>query len=412
MQMIESSKVQERLLQRWRLRNWWARRRTVALSLSVTVMSVFGLLKLGTEFWRLLWDTTPQGAIDLKIFHNLVHQWFAGIPVYSSIGTAYPPASYLMLWPFVGWLAFTASRWFWAATLVPTLFWLMWLIVRESGATTSLEQAFVALMFLAMNATGVAIGNGQLPLQVLFTLVGGLVLLQWRQGGCWRKWLAGGLLLAALVKPNMAIPFFWLVLFVPVRTRIALAVGAGYVVLTVWAASWQERGLIELMRDWIVCGVGTAAWAAENWSYGNLHSWLMFVGLERWMTPASLILCGALGVWAYRYRSSDLWLLLGVTAYITRFWTYHGIYDDVLILLPMMALFRVAKRGPSADKIDLIAGTLLAITILVMMFPTRMFFWPWPWYLVFTVGHTIIWIAGLVFLLARTQSEVRRNASA
>jgi hypothetical protein len=44
-----------------------------------------------------------------------------------------------------------------------------------------------------------------------------------------------------------------------------------------------------------------------------------------------------------------LWLLLGVTALVARFWTYHRWYDDLLILLPMIALFRIAQQRPSAD---------------------------------------------------------------
>jgi hypothetical protein len=74
-------------------------------------MAVVAAVWLSYQFWRLLWQTapswrtTPTGAIDLKILHRLVQLWFVGQPVYPELpGALYPPASYAMLWPFLGWL--------------------------------------------------------------------------------------------------------------------------------------------------------------------------------------------------------------------------------------------------------------------------------------------------------------------
>jgi len=44
---------------------------------------------------------------------------------------------------------------------------------------------------------------------------------------------------------------------------------------------------------------------------------------------ASLFLLGGLGFWVFCNRRKNMWLLIGITALVARFWTYHGWYDDL-----------------------------------------------------------------------------------
>lgn len=369
------------------IRSWWAVHGTTLLRLAVALMAILALLKLGDEFRRLVWESGRIGAIDLKLYHKMVHHWFAGLSIYGVLKHAeYLPASYVILWPFLGWLAVTPARWLWAATTVVALGWLVFLIVRESGADTPLERVFVALMFLSMNATGVTVGNGQLIVHLLPALVAGLVLLHRRQ----RRWredvLAAVLVLATLVKPTTSVPFFWIVLFVSGNLRPALLILLGYGALTLFAASFQEFELVPLLYNWFEYGVGRGGGVSVTGGYAHTYNWLATLGLQDWNLLASLLVLATLGLWTYRHRHRDLWLLLGVTALVARFWTYHRLYDDLLILLPMIALFRIAKRDSSADGSDVVAGVLLAITMLAMLAPARLRFAPSPWYLIFTAG--------------------------
>ena len=139
----------------------------------------------------------------------------------------------------------------------------------------------------------------------------------------------------------------------------------------------------------------------------NLHVWLGSLGLKEWILPTSLALLLALGLWSYRYRHIDIWILMGVTSYIARFWTYHRWYDDALILLPIVTLFRIAKRGPSDHAEDVIASVLLGVTLLLMLAPGGLFLLPPPWNTVYVIGQVIVWIATLVFLLGQAQTENR-----
>jgi hypothetical protein len=380
-------------------RSWWVDHDKALLCIGASVMLVAALAWLAYEFWRLLWQPEPLGAIDLRILHRLVDGWFAGRPVYRDVRDAiHPPATYALLWPLLGWLPLTAARWLWAVTTVAALGWLSYIVVQKSQAQTIFERAVAALMPVSMYATGAAIGNGQLIVHLLPILVTGLVLLQPRQ----REWrvdlLAALLILITFVKPSVSLPFFWIVLFIPDSPRPALLVALGYFALSLFAVSFQEADIMTLVRGWLARSSEIAVGPGQG-NVANLHVWLGNLALEQWILPTSLIVLLALGFWIYRYRHVDLWLLLGVTAYVTRFWTYHRWYDDLLILLPMVALFRIAKQPAACEGADIVAGILLAVTIVAMLAPGGLFLFPPPWNLRYVTGQIIVWIVGLIFLL-------------
>jgi hypothetical protein len=384
------------------LRAWWLERRVVVLPAAVAVLALFALLKLGSEFWRLVADTGVYGAIDLHHLHTQVHRWFAGSPVYAELHNAlYPPASYPILWPLLGWLDFISARWLWAGSSAVMLGWLAWLIVRESGAETRLERVFVALLLLSMNATGVTIGNGQLIVHCLPVLLTGMVLLRRRRGEWRDDLLAASLILVALVKPNITAFFFWAVLFCPGRLRPAVLVISGYLALTLFAAAFQDAGVPALIAGWLRNSAGVSA----RLGYGNLDIWFADVGLSGWGIPASLLVLGMLGVWTYVHRDVDIWLFFGVTAIVARMAVYHMVYDDLLVLLPMVALFRIAKRGEAADGSDVLAGLLLAVSVPAMLAPARLQFQSSPWLPLFAAGHVGVWLVVLLFLLRQAWIE-------
>jgi hypothetical protein len=379
---------------------WWLEHRVRALRVAVAVLALLALLKLASEFWRLVWDTSVFGAIDLRHLHTQVHQWFAGTAVYAEIRNAlYPPASYPILWLPLGWLDLVPARWFWAGSSVVMLGWLAWIIVRESGAETRLERTFVALLLLSMNATGVTIGNGQLILHCLPFLLTGLLLLQ-RGRGDWRDdLLAAFLILVALVKPSITAFFLWAVLFCPGRLRPAVLVVVGYLALTLFAAAFQDAGVPALIVEWL----RNSAAVGARLGYGNLEIWFADAGPPEWGVPAALLVLGLFGVWVYVRRHVEIWLVLGVGAIVARMAVYHMVYDDLLMLLPMIALFRIAKRGEAADGSDVVAGVLLAVLVLVMLAPARLQFSSSPWLPLFVAGHVSVWLVVLVFLLRQAR---------
>jgi hypothetical protein len=373
-------------------------------------MALFALPWLAMNVVKLLWEQGPWGAVDLKQRYNEVQLWFAGRPVYryqpGAASAVYPPASYIMLWPLLGWLTFPLARVVWAAMMGAALGGLGWLFVKESRAQTRLERIFVVLILLSMYATGFSFGHGQLTIFVLWGLVTGLILLS-RDQLTWQEHLGVAvLILIALVKPTLSIPFLWLVLFLPGTLQPALFVVLGYTALTMLAISFQGFDLYALLQDWLSRGLGGAAYGAAEGGYGNVHSWLAFIRLEQWNLPVSLLMVLALGFWTYQYRRGDLWLLLGVTAIVARFWTYHRSYDDMLILLPMITLFRIARDRPSGTRFAVMAGLLLAITVISMFVPALIFVLP-SWKPLLKTSQTPVALLLLIFLLYWGRYEQR-----
>jgi hypothetical protein len=151
-----------------RIIDFVVRYQTWLLGAAVVLMAYATVNRIVPEFHRLVYGGEEiGGAIDLKTLHRLVTLWFEGNSQVGSRFAVYPPASVVMLWPFLGWLDVESSRWLWAITSAVVLAVLVVVLVRESGARTALQCAFVALILVSAKPAGQTIGNGQLTLHVL-----------------------------------------------------------------------------------------------------------------------------------------------------------------------------------------------------------------------------------------------------
>lgn len=391
---------------------WWLARRERTLRWLAAAMLAVAAPWLGYQFWRLtlggapLWSTSPQGAVDLALRWREVRAWFAGEPVYAAWQVAvYPPASYALLWPWVGWLPLSAARWLWAAASAALLAWLGWLAVRlgaEQGAASGPgERAVLALLAAAMYASGAAIGNGQAILGVLAALLGALLLLQ--SGASWRHDLAAAALLtASLFKPTVTAPLLCVVLAAGRRLRPLALTAALYAGLTWLAASFQPEGLAALLQQWLSRG---AVVAAER-GVSNLHGLLGRLGLEGALLPASLALLLALLGWCWWRRAADLWLLAGVAAIVARLWAYHRWYDDLLLWLPLVALWRLSSAAQDA-RWRVAAGGLFGLTLLSTLAPGGHYLLGGALRSAYLGAQVVIWLADLALLAAAARVERR-----
>jgi hypothetical protein len=80
-------------------------------------------------------------------------------------------------------------------------------------------------------------------------------------------------------------------------------------------------------------------------------------------------------------------------------------YDDLLILLPMVTLFRIATQRAPGAAADRLAGPLLAITLLTTLAPGGLYLLPMPWNKLYVALQTITWVAVLIFLLNYARCE-------
>jgi len=327
---------------------WWERHRLVVFRVLTVLMAVLATLKIADEFRRLVFDQNVSGAIDLRHMHRWVGIWFAGKGLFQMGKAAlYPPATYLMLWPLLGWTSIAEARWLWAVLSVIALFVISLLFIRVIGAKSRAEKVFAVLIVLSINGMGVAIGNGQFILLVLPALMGATLLIEPRAANISRDVMAGALLTWTLVKPSLALPFIWVFLFRDKHWRAVVAATIFYILLTFASAAAQNDNLPVLLGAMFHrAAVATVEFAGTR----NLHAMLITLGHPEWITFSSVIVFIALGIWIFLRRRADIWILIGVSALVARMWTYHRVYDDALIMLAELALWRIARTSASLSE--------------------------------------------------------------
>lgn len=375
------------------------------LCFGIMLMAAGSVRRLGVEYWRLIGPPEQDGVqpgFDAACRYEEVARWFSGTSVYTPATprAIHLPASYVLMWPLFGWLSTSASQYL--VTLVSSLLMvgLAYVLARESLAGALPEHAFIVLMPLSLAATGLTIHLGQTTFFVLTPLVVAVLASRGPRRSLLKDVLVALLLLVALVKPHITAPFLLLLVASSTGIRPAVLAAAGYLALSQVAASFQPVGLIELLRQWAVRAgaVMLEVYQLPEYYTPNVACWLVLAGLRSWIPIVSVCFLAALGAWLVSNQRADLWHRLAVTAIVCRLYTYHMSYDDVLLLLPAVALFRIIKLGGAAHERTL-AGTLLALLLggVISLYTFRYF-------------HTIaaaVWVVILVYLALR----VRRSAA-
>jgi hypothetical protein len=263
----------------------WQRRAAILLTCGAGLALLIAAVRIPQGLWRLLYFSGPRRVFDLRFRTWETKTWFSGEPVYGALQTAgYPPAAYPVLWPFVGWADISVIRWIWAVTMLVMLVWLAALLIRESGADTLPEKAVLAFLPFAAYPTYAVMNTGQLIVHILPALLVGLFLLTRPPTSLWRDVGATALLLAALVKPTLTVPFFWIAFFAPKRWRPALLIAGGYVALTLFAAAFQEPNVVALIKGWL----GQEEHVQAQQSSANVHAWLTALNQDQLLLPIAL----------------------------------------------------------------------------------------------------------------------------
>ncbi len=377
----------------------WQRHSSRILYLAIGLALLSVILRTLPQLNRLLFVEHPKGASDLLLRYAELQRWFAGEPVYAGYRhAAYPPASYVLLFPFIGWVGETAARWIWCTVSMVELALLSRWTIRLTHTTARLEKALIVLTFFSTYPITVTIGNGQLGIHIFALFLGAMLL--FRSGSGWLTDLGTGILLVfAATKPSFSAPLYFVFLFAAGRLRPILIAACGYGLLTILALSYQSSPLGQMLSDY--CSKNTEVISALGGAH--MARWMRIMGLSEWTSLASLALFIALGVWIYRNRHADVWMLLGVSAIIARIWTYHATYDDQLIFLAMIPILRWLRQDGIEEGLKLPAACLLAIAWLAMFIPARTVYSTFPWNLPYNAGLPLLWGFMLILLVRLTQ---------
>ncbi|MGD1904964.1 MAG: hypothetical protein ACFB0C_03115 [Leptolyngbyaceae cyanobacterium] len=383
----------------------WSRYGQRLLQVGIGLMVAAALWRLGLELPRLIWGQGKFDAVDLISRHREVEHWFAGSPVYGVLPNGdYPPASYSILLPWVGWLSREATRWFWAVTTLLMLGWFGWLGMRESRAATLSEKVFIALMPFALYPASAGIRVGQVANHLMPFLVLGLLLMQRPRKGWGQDLLAAALFIFALVKPTVSAPFIWVVCFMPGRWRPILLVSVGYLALALLAGQYQAGNLLTLHLDWL----SHAGTQLGTRGHASIHTWLEAMGLSDWMLPASLLLFGLAGIWTAFYRQARPWILFSVAALVARFWVDHLVFDDVLLWIPLIALFRLARLD-ATPWVQLTAALFFTLNWFALMAPARFLVDSHHLSSLAVPIQTAIWAGGLLLFMVLAHRDITQE---
>ncbi|HWM94590.1 MAG TPA: glycosyltransferase family 87 protein [Thermoanaerobaculia bacterium] len=327
-----------------------------------SALALLAFRRIARQSGELLAGTAHAAAFDLRLRYEETHRWFAGSPVYDQMaGADYPPASYGLLWPLIGWLGWPAARALWLACSLAALATLSVIAFRAVKGRSG-TRVLAAILPWAAYGTAWTIGVGQLGLVSLAAGLGGTLLAR-RTG---RKALAGLLFALSLVKPTLTAPFFWLLLATsPVSGFVAVV---AYGVVTLAASAFQPGPLTQVLTGWIDNGHLHVARG-----YGNVADWASALGHPGWGLPLAFAMLAALGVWVLRHRHTDVWILLGVSAFVARFFTYHYHPDDLLMIVPMIALLRLASDESIPSGVRRASAAVFTLAAFAQLVPTRYF---------------------------------------
>lgn len=344
-------------------------------------------------------DTGANGALDLRMLNRWTALWFGNEPlvVYNLL-----PATYPLLWPLTGWLSFTASRWLWLLFYIISFFWLLDIIKSGAGLRETKETVFAGLFLIAIYPTSIIVGNGQLALFILPAVLSAILPGRERPGA--RRGAAiTVLLLFSAIKLPVSAPFFLVALISERAYRPVTLAVLGYILLTLLAVHFRSEGLLTSIELWI----RDSSRLAEIGGYGNVHKWLGAAGLSGFILPASFALLAALALWLYLNRKVDIWIALGVTAIVARLWTYHRLYDDLLIIIPVVALFRIFRSGGLSPRERAVAGALLFTSWLALLSPGYFLHLEPPLGTIFRTGQVAVWLSLLSFLVYYSSASTK-----
>lgn len=356
-------------------------------------MAVLGVRFVG-EVHRLLFD--PTGPLDLLLYHELIRDWFAQVRVYGGHrGAIQPPAVFLLLWPIYGWAPAQLERWYYALTTALVVAVFVGLLVREARPVSSIDRALLAVLAVVCYPAAITIGNGQITFHVLLVALAGILLSLRVSPGARRDAALTALFLFALAKPNLTLPFFWVIAFTKGWFRPVILALVAYCVATVVAIALHGTGL-DGLRALLAAWYNRGQYGFSGTGYGNVHSWLGEIGLRSWIFPVSGLIFTLHGLWAWRHRGADPWVLIGVAAIVARLWAYHRVYDDLLLIFPVIALYRLAR----SDSSDMEAWLLFLLGSVALAAPITPLIEHASWTMV------TIWLLQLAYLMRRARPSI------
>lgn len=393
--------------------NHWNQNKDRYLKMSIFLMTILSVIWMSHHFIKFnlgtspIWKISHWGTGDLLLRHAEIKSWFSGLPVYDSISSAiYPPASYVILWPLLVFDNMIIIKTIWTSIYLVCAVALSFIFVKYSNLDTKLEKVLAALIPLTTYSLGTSVGIGQITLIVITLLLISLLILKDDDDSNRNRFLIPMLFLFCLVKPSITAPFFWIAIFLPKNLRPAISIVTGYILLTLIASYFQHDNAYILVNKWLNNSSNSLRDFGSS-QYFDLHYLLIKFGKEDWRLQGSLTALLLSGIWIYRNKNADIWILIGVMAMVSRFWTYHNWYDDLLLIIPAIPLLRITKSNNFGLYTKVCSFVLLILLCIANIAPGGLYMLPEPFKSIYIYSQLVILFSVMVFLI--TIARLDRN---
>ncbi|MGJ5628764.1 glycosyltransferase 87 family protein [Nostoc sp. CALU 1950] len=364
-----------------------------------TILSLLCLAYFTKGFYHLIFD--PTGAKDLHSRWQEQQYIYRGLYPYDMrkdspqiiaelgpiISGGYPPWAFFtgfVVFPPISW---ELTRWYHAFLNIISLSILGWFAYQIGRPYGKLKAWFTTVACLSISSHTTTLGLGQYGIIINALLIGVFCFLQNRQ-----NIIAGLLLGLALAKPNISALYFF-VLIVRKQTRSVLAC-----CLYILVASSVIGGLVKLSPIYMLFSeIQVASYFVQSGSSGiNI---LMNLGIN----PAvAIILSGLLAtsiilLVLFCIKNSNLIYLFAIASVIGRLWTYHLIYDNVMLIFLLIAVIKMTWDKPNQSNI-----VVLSLVLMSLVIPAKIAEFPYA-----IILQSVIWIGSVIYLLI-FQKEYQR----
>jgi hypothetical protein len=154
------------------------------------------------------------------------------------------------------------------------------------------------------------------------------------------------------------------------RLTPTIIIGVAYAILTAIAGAAQDTTPWGILREWMDRTGGNPMYYL---GHSNLQKWVSMAGYPGLKFPLSMGLLGLLGIWLFIHRKIDIWIQIGVAAFVAHIWAYHRSFDDLIQILSLVGLYRIAGNERERETFRIASAVFFVLCWAALLIPARLF---------------------------------------
>ncbi|MEA5620703.1 glycosyltransferase 87 family protein [Cronbergia sp. UHCC 0137] len=303
----------------------------------------------------------------------------------------YPPWAFFSGFIFFPPISWELTRWYHGLLNTISLIILTIFAYQIGQPYGNLKAWFTVVACLSISSNATTLGVGQYGVIINALLIGIFWSLQKN-----KNLFAGLFLGLALLKPTISAPYF---LILVIRKKIDAIFTC---CLYIFIASSTIGMLTQVSPIYMIEKMIKVSQYYVHSGYSGINV-LLNLGINPAIATillaivATVILIGLL----YLFENSSLLFLFAVAAVIGRLWTYHLIYDNVMLVFLLLSVIDLTFNRP--NKLNILILTLL---LLSLSLPAKIINLPYT-----QIIQSIIWVVSFIYLLVyqKQSKKIKSN---